>query len=320
MVEMISQTGLVFAYLIDLFLGDPEWTFHPIRILGKTIEFLEKRLRNIKQKTISEKTAGVLLFAIVVFVTYGLTWVIIYLSYYINSYLGICVTILAAYFTLSVKSLAKAAREIRTFLKEENEESAKKRLSLIVGRDTAMLNRREIIRATIETVAENTSDGIVAPLFYLILGGPPLGMAYKAVNTLDSMVGYRNEKYLKLGWASARCDDLVNYIPARITGILMIGAAFFLCKDWKNAYHTMKKDARKHMSPNSGYPESAVAGALKVQLGGVNYYAGVKKITPLLGQDIEELNEKSIENAVRMMYLTSAMMVLMGVLILEVFK
>ena len=320
MVEMISQTGLVFAYLIDLFLGDPEWSFHPIRILGKTIEFLEKRLRNIKQKTISEKTAGVLLFAIVVFLTYGLTWVIICLSYYINSYFGICVTILAAYFTLSVKSLAKAAREIRTFLKEEDEESAKKRLSLIVGRDTAMLNRREIIRATIETVAENTSDGIVAPLFYLILGGPPLGMAYKAVNTLDSMVGYRNEKYLKLGWASARCDDLVNYIPARITGMLIIVAAFFLCKDWKNAYNTMKKDARKHMSPNSGYPESAVAGALKVQLGGVNYYAGVKKVTPLLGQDIEELNEKSIENAVRMMYLTSAMMVLMGVLILEVFK
>ena len=145
-------------------------------------------------------------------------------------------------------------------------------------------------------------------------------MAYKAVNTLDSMVGYKNEKYLKLGWASARCDDLANYIPARITGILMIVAAVFLGKDWKNAYATLRKDAKKHMSPNSGYPESAVAGALRVQLGGVNYYAGNKKVTPLLGQDIEELSDKSIEGAVRMMYLASSMMVLLGVLFLGVLK
>ena len=320
MVEMISQTGLVVACLLDLLLGDPEWSFHPIRILGKTIDCLEKYLRGIKQSLISEKTAGILLCVITITLAYGITFGLIHFAYTLNSYFGASLAILLAYFTISIKSLGDAAGRIRQCLKDEDDESAGRHLSLIVGRDTLALSRKEIVRATVETVAENTSDGIVAPLFYLIIGGPPLGMAYKAVNTLDSMVGYKNEKYLKLGWASARCDDLANYIPARITGILMIVAAVFLGKDWKNAYATLRKDAKKHMSPNSGYPESAVAGALRVQLGGVNYYAGNKKVTPLLGQDIEELSDKSIEGAVRMMYLASSMMVLLGVLFLGVLK
>jgi len=320
MLEMISQTGLFIAYVLDLILGDPEWSFHPIRILGKTIEYLEKPLRGIKQSIITEKTAGIILCVIIIILTYGITWSIIHFSYRLNIYFGACITVLFAYFTISVKSLGDAARKIGKCLKDEDEACAEKQLSLIVGRDTMTLNRKEIVRATIETVAENTSDGIVAPLFYLILGGPSLGMAYKAVNTLDSMVGYKNEKYLNLGWASAKCDDLANYIPARIAGILMIVSAVFLGKDWKNAYVTLRKDARKHMSPNSGYPESAVAGALRVQLGGVNYYAGIKKMTPLLGQNIAELNDESIKDAVRMMYLVSAMMMLLGVLFLGVLK
>ena len=320
MVEMISQTGLVIACFLDLLLGDPQWSLHPIRILGKIIDYLEKSLRGIKQSIISEKTAGILLCVITITLAYGITFGIIHFAYKLNSYFGASLAILLAYFTISIKSLGDAAGKIRKCLKDGDDESAGRHLSLIVGRDTLALSRKEIVRATVETVAENTSDGIVAPLFYLILGGPALGMAYKAVNTLDSMVGYKNEKYLNLGWASAKCDDLANYIPARITGILMIVAAIFLGKDWKNAYATLRKDARKHMSPNSGYPESAVAGALRVQLGGVNVYAGNKKVTPLLGQDIEELSEQSIEGAVRMMYLVSSMMVLLGVLFLEVVK
>ena len=236
----------------------------------------------------------------------------------LNNYFGASLAILLAYFTISIKSLGRAAGKIRKCLKDDDDESARRHLSLIVGRDTQALSKKEIVRATVETVAENTSDGIVAPLIYLILGGAPLGMAYKAVNTLDSMVGYKNETYHKLGWASAKCDDLVNYIPARITGILMIVAAIFLGNDWKNAYATMRRDARKHLSPNSGYPESAVAGALRVQLGGVNYYSGKKTITPLLGQGLEELSEQSIGGVVRMMYLVSSMMILLGVLFLEV--
>jgi len=320
MVEMISQTGLVIACFLDLLLGDPQWSLHPIRILGKIIDYLEKSLRGIKQSMITEKTAGILLCVITITLAYGITFGIIHFAYKLNSYFGASLAILLAYFTISIKSLGDAAGKIRKCLKDEDDESAGRHLSFIVGRDALALSRKEIVRATVETVAENTSDGIVAPLFYLILGGPALGMAYKAVNTLDSMVGYKNEKYLNLGWASAKCDDLANYIPARITGILMIVASIFLGKDWKNAYATLRKDARKHMSPNSGYPESAVAGALRVQLGGVNVYAGNKKVTPLLGQDIEELSDQSIEGAVRMMYLVSSMMVLLGVLFLEVVK
>ena len=265
---------------------------------------------------LGERTAGILLCTIVVIFTYGITWCSIYLSYQLNVYFGISVNVLLAYTTLSIRSLGKAAQKVRNCLKEGNEDEARKKLSLIVGRDTMKLNRSEIIRATIETVAENNSDGIIAPLFYLILGGPALGMAYKAVNTLDSMVGYKNERYLAFGWASAKLDDIVNYIPARITGILLIIAAVFLRKDWKRAYCTVKKDAKKHMSPNSGYPESAVAGALRVQLGGTNYYGGIPVKTALLGSNGGELSESKIGEVVNMMYLTSLLMILLCVLVL----
>jgi len=318
MVEMISPLGLCLAYLLDLLFGDPQWSLHPIRVLGKTIVSLERMLSGIKHSILSEKTAGILLWAMVVISAYGITWGSIYLSHLLNSYFGAGIAIVLAYFTISIKSLGKAAQDIRNCLKEGDEESARKHLSHIVGRDTMALNRHEIIRATVETVAENTSDGIVAPLFYLIIGGVPLGMAYKAINTLDSMVGYRNEKYLKLGWASAKCDDLANYIPARITSILMIVAAMFLKRDWRNAYATVRRDARKHRSPNSGYPESAVAGALQVQLGGTNYYGGKPVRAALIGHSKEKLKESSIGNVVTMMHLTSAIMLLLGVLFLGV--
>lgn len=318
MVEMIHPLGLLSAYLLDFLLGDPEWSFHPIRILGKMIAYLEKMLRMLTQHALSEKIVGILICAMVVITTYGITWGIIYFSFRLNDYFGMGVYVVLAYFILSTKSLGKAAYHIKNYLKAGDEEQAQKVLSLIVGRDTLALSRQEMIRATIETVAENTSDGVVAPLFYLIIGGPPLGMAYKAVNTLDSMIGYKNERYLRLGWASAKFDDLANYIPARITGMLMIVAALFLKKDWKNAYYTMKRDARKHTSPNSGYPESAVAGALRIQLGGINYYGGIPVKAALLGQNSEALNERTIGEVVSMMYLASAIMVLLGLLFLKV--
>jgi adenosylcobinamide-phosphate synthase len=320
MVEMMSPMGLFVVYLLDLLFGDPEGSFHPIRILGKTIEYLERKLNMIKRNVLSEKTLGILLCSIVVISAYAITWGSIYLSHSLNSYLGIFVSIVFAYFTISIKSLGKAAKDVGNRLKEGDERSAQKYLSFIVGRDTMALNRKEIIKATVETVAENTSDGIVAPIFYLIIGGPPLGMAYKAVNTLDSMVGYKNEKYLDLGWASAKCDDLANYIPARVTGMLMIVAAMILKKDWRCAYATVRRDARKHRSPNSGYPESAVAGALRVQLGGTNYYSGVPIVTALIGQNREHLNENSIRDVVNIMRITSAIMILLGVLFLGVIQ
>jgi len=320
MVDMISPIGLVIAYLLDLIFGDPEWSLHPIRVIGKTIVHLERILDKIKYSILSEKTAGILLCAMVVILAYGITWAAIHLSYRFNSLFGICVSIGLAYFILSIKSLARAADDIKECLKRGDEKSAQKQLSLIVGRDTMALNRNEIIRATVETVAENTSDGIVASLFYLIIGGVPLGMAYKAVNTLDSMVGYKNERYLKLGWASAKFDDLANYIPARITAFLMIVSAMLLQKDWRCAYVTVRKDAKKHKSPNSGYPESAVAGALQVQLGGTNYYGGIPITTAFIGDNRRGLNENSIEEAISIMYLTSFIMLLIGILFLGVLK
>jgi len=320
MVDMISPIGLCIAYLLDLLFGDPEWSLHPIRIIGKTIVYLERMLGRITHSILSEKIAGIFLCAIVVILAYVVTWGSIYLAHHVNGYLGTCVAIVLAYFTISIKSLGKTAQDVGNYLQEGNEKGARIHLSLIVGRDTMALNRDEIIRATVETVAENTSDGIVAPLFYLIIGGVPLGMAYKAVNTLDSMVGYKNERYLKLGWASAKCDDLANYIPARITGVLMIVAALFLRKDWKNAYVTMRRDARRHESPNSGYPEATVAGALRVQLGGTNYYDGIPRMSALIGQNREKLNESSIRDVVTMMHLTSAITVLLGMLVLGVLR
>lgn len=313
---MVSRSVLVGAYLLDFFIGDPVWSLHPIRLIGKMIGSLETLLRGIGSS--HEKSSGVILCAAVVLVTYGITWSFLYLSYQVNSQVGILVTIVMAYFTLSMKSLGDAAKRIKSLLSEGDEVQARTFLARIVGRDTSELSTKEIIRATVETVAENTSDGVIAPLFYVVIGGPPLAMAYKAINTLDSMVGYKNEQYLRLGWASAKCDDIANYLPARITGVLMVAAAFLLQMDWRTAYRIMRRDARTHESPNSGYPESALAGALQVQLGGVNYYRGIKKVTAHLGDAQKELSEQSIEDAVSVMYLTSALMLLFSLVLLGV--
>lgn len=313
---MVSRSVLVGAYLLDFFIGDPEWSLHPMRLIGKMIGWLERLLRATESS--DEKISGVILCTAVVMVTYGITWSFLYLSYQVNSQVGTLVTIVVAYFTLSMKSLGDAAKSIKSLLSEGDEVKARTFLARIVGRDTSELNTKEMIRATVETVAENTSDGVIAPLFYLAVGGPPLAMAYKAINTLDSMVGYKNEQYLRLGWASAKCDDIANYLPARITGVLMIAAAFLLQMDWRAAYRIMSRDARTHESPNSGYPESALAGALQVQLGGVNYYRGIKKVADYLGDAQKELSEQSIEDAVSVMYLTSALMLLLSLVLVGV--
>ena len=187
--------------------------------------------------------------------------------------------------------------------------AARRYLSNIVGRDTAELDEPEIWRATVETVAENTSDGVIAPIFYLILGGPLLAIAYKAINTLDSMVGYRNERYLEFGRASARFDDLVNFIPARITGLLMVAAAPLLGLSAKNSWRIMRSDGRNHSSPNSGIPEAAVAGALGIRLGGTNLYAGKPVAKPTIGDAIQQISQASWRGAVRLMYEAEVLLV-----------
>ncbi len=189
---------------------------------------------------------------------------------------------------------------------------ARQALAAIVGRDTADLDEGEVWRATIETVAENASDGVIAPLFYLFLGGPALALAYKAVNTLDSMVGYKNERYLLFGWASARCDDLANWLPARITGLLMVAAAPLTGLSCRQAWRIMCRDGKNHSSPNSGIPEAAAAGALGVRLGGTNWYFGRPVEKPTIGEPLKPLSASAYHGVVRLMYVAEALFVAAG--------
>ncbi|HKZ46936.1 MAG TPA: adenosylcobinamide-phosphate synthase CbiB, partial [Thermodesulfobacteriota bacterium] len=266
---------IFFAYLLDLILGDPRWLPHPVRWIGRYISFLEDKIRRFATPTApplikgggrEEKIGGIFLFIIVIGTVFGATWFLLYLAYQLSAISYQLLAVFIAYVSLSIKSLKDEALSVAHAVENISVEEARKRLKNIVGRDTGNFSKDEIYRAVTETVAENTSDGIVAPLFYLALGGPALALAYKAVNTLDSMVGYKNEKYKNLGWFSARMDDIVNFIPARITAILMVFASFILRFNWRNSLKIIWRDARKHPSPNAGFPEAAIAGALGLQL------------------------------------------------------
>jgi len=300
----------VFGFFLDLVIGDPQLSWHPIRLVGKAINFLEKKLLKFKK----QKIAGIVLVTIIVPSTYFICWIILKISSEFNVYFGYLIAILFCFIAISAKSLSKEAREVLKDLKENNLILARKKLSLIVGRDTEKLTKKEIIRATIETVAENTVDSVTAPLFYLILGGPALGMAYKAVNTLDSMVGYKNKKYQQFGWPAAKLDDLANYIPARLTGLIFPLASFLCGQRVKNTIKVMFRDGKKHPSPNAGISEAAMAGSLGIQLDGLNYYQGEPSFKPYLGNPQEELSLKHIKKAIKLMYTTSIIFLILGVI------
>ncbi|MNP23531.1 cobalamin biosynthesis protein [compost metagenome] len=218
--------------------------------------------------------------------------------------------------TIATKGLKDAGMEVYGHLCRNDLPAARRALGMIVGRDTTHLDEPEIVRGTVETVAENIVDAIVSPLFYALIGGAPLALAYRAVNTLDSMVGYKNDKYINLGWASARLDDIANYIPARITAVLLVVSAWFMRMDYKRSYHTIRHDARLHPSPNSGYPESAVAGALGIRLGGENMYHGVVSFRAYMGEASRLMEKKDIKSTIRLMLMVSLLFLLLCVLIL----
>jgi adenosylcobinamide-phosphate synthase len=241
-------------------------------------------------------------------------------AYAVSTYAGHALSGILCWSCLAARSLHRESKLVADALVRGDLAEARRYLSYIVGRDTANLEEEEIWRAVVETVAENTSDGVIAPLFYLMIGGPVLGLAYKAVNTLDSMVGYKNERYLLFGRASARFDDLANYIPARLSGLLIGLAAPFLGLPVKRAWEIMRRDGRNHSSPNSGIPEAAVAGALGVRLGGTNFYGGVPVEKPTIGDPLTPLSFDAWKRAVRLMYGTEALLVvvwLAGTLILD---
>jgi adenosylcobinamide-phosphate synthase len=287
------------AVLLDLLLGDPRWLPHPVVYIGKLVTTLEKILRRLVP---NERLGGVLLLVITVGVTSGLAAAILKCASAVSPYAGFAVAVYLAFTCLAARSLHGESRLVADALARGDHPEAREALSRIVGRDTANLDEPEIWRATVETVAENACDGVIAPLFCLMLGGPVLALAYKAVNTLDSMVGYKNEKYLDFGWASARFDDLANWIPARLTGLLMVLAAPFVRLSPIRAWWIMVRDGKNHSSPNSGIPEAATAGALGVQLGGTNHYFGKPVAKPTIGDAIRPLSLDSYRGAVRLMY------------------
>lgn len=300
---MSPMLSAVTAFLIDTLIGDPRSKFHPVVLIGNLISFTEKIFRRNDDGDTTKILKGGILVATVLLVTYFVGFGIVYLAALTKSFaVKIFVEALTLSFMISPKSLAGAGREIYNLLVAENIFAARRQVGYIVGRDTNYLNEGEIVRATVETVSENTTDGIISPLFYFAVGGLPLAVAYRAVNTMDSMLGYKNEKYFYFGRVAARLDDVANFIPARITAILFVVAAFVLNFDYKNCLAMIKRDADKHPSPNGGYAEAAVAGALRIRLGGINSYFGVPHFRAYMGDPIEILNPEHILSAVKMMY------------------
>jgi adenosylcobinamide-phosphate synthase len=309
----MAPLNLLFAFLLDLLLGDPGKLPHPVKIIGNFAARLERALNRPGAGKIYLLSAGLVSAAVVVALTFAVTFFLVEAAYrHLGRFGGGAVEVLLAYTTLSAKSLAGAAKEVLHPLLAGDLPEARRKLSMVVGRDTENLDGAQVVRGAVETVAENTSDGVIAPLFYLALGGAPLAMAYKAVNTLDSMFGYKNERFLYFGRAGARLDDIANFIPARLSALFTVIASFFLNLtgsgySWRSSIKVLVKDRLNHTSPNSGYPEAAAAGALGVRLGGENSYFGVASVKPFIGEPSRPLAPERINESVRLMYLTAAL-------------
>jgi adenosylcobinamide-phosphate synthase len=311
---------LLLGYIADLIFGDPYWFPHPVRAIGSFISSFERILRGITHTAISQKIAGFILAGVTVVISYGVVWWLLKFALSINISLFHLLDIFFIYTALATKCLGDEAKKVYNFLRDGDINNARSALSYIVGRDTDRLDIQGICRAVIETVAENTSDGIVAPMFYLFLGGAPLSMAYKAVNTLDSMVGYKNERYINIGMASARLDDIANFLPARITAFLMVIASSLLSLDVRQGFLIMVRDGRKNPSPNSGYPEASMAGVLGVQLGGSNSYGGRIVEKPYIGDPIDTITPEHILLSIKIMYVVSLLAFVLGSIIIWVLK
>jgi adenosylcobinamide-phosphate synthase len=296
------MVGIWMAFLVDGLLGDPGWFPHPVRIIGRYIGFFERRVRKFQLGKSSLRIAGAVLTVSTVVCAYGAAWGVLFCCKQVNPWLFLIVNVLIMWTCIAPRCLQQEALQIFNLLEDSNLTRAREYLALIVGRDTEKLDENGIVRAVIETVAENTSDGVIAPLFYLFLGGAPLAMAYKAVNTLDSMVGYRKDFYADFGWSAARLDDLANFIPARITAGLLLLSTLPLRLDFGNCLRIIRRDRLKHASPNSGYPEAAVAGALRIQLGGPSSYFGKTVVKPAIGDAGTGLRRNQIVTTTRMMY------------------
>lgn len=304
--------SMLAGFLMDLLLGDPYWLPHPIRLIGNWISFLEKRLLGSKTEEKhttpeQEQRRGMLLVLAVLSSTVFVTAVLLLGAYRLHPYLGAVIESIMTYQILATKCLKVESMKVYQELKKGDIAASRKAVSMIVGRDTECLDETGIAKAAIETVAENTSDGVIAPMIFTAIGGPILGFFYKAVNTMDSMVGYKNEKYQYFGSAAAKFDDVVNYIPARLSAWLMILASAITHMDWKNAKKIFLRDRYNHKSPNSAQTESVMAGALDVQLAGDAWYFGKLCKKPTIGDAIREIEPEDIRRSHTLLYMTAVL-------------
>ena len=300
----MNIAAMLVGFVLDLIIGDPERWTHPVIWIGKWISFAEKKLRkrggNLRRSALVLTASTVLIAMAATAAVLG----ILALIHKAALFVGMCVV---SWWCLSAKCLAVEAKGVYRAL-GVSVEKGRTQVARIVGRDTTELSEEEIICATVETVAENTTDGVISPMLYLAIGGPVLAMGFKAASTLDSMVGYLNEKYRDIGWSSAKLDDVLNYIPARICGWLMCIGAFFVKLDGKNAIRIMKRDHANHLSPNCAWSESAAAGAMHIQLGGTHTYFGKVVEKPTIGDDDRPVEKRDILRANRLLYVSSALM------------
>lgn len=318
--------AFIAGFVLDLLIGDPHFIPHPVRLIGSLISSLDKRLNCDAGYNSSEKKLnlikykrGMLLAFTVIFATFAMSVIIIVAAYSINLYAGIIAEAVMTWQILATKCLRVESMRVYDALRTDGVDAGRRAVSMIVGRDTSVLDAAGVTRAAVETIAENTSDGVIAPMLYTAIGGPVLGFVYKAVNTMDSMLGYKNDKYMYFGRFAARLDDVVNFIPARISAYLMIAAAFIGGRqfDGKNAYRIFKRDRFNHASPNSAQTESVCAGALRVQLAGDAVYFGKLVKKKYIGDGLREIEYEDIKRANRLMYITAFLCELLSVAVIS---
>lgn len=318
--------AFIAGFVLDLLIGDPHFIPHPVRLIGSLISFLDKRLNcdagcNISEKKLNliKYKRGMLLVFTVIFATFAISVIIIVAAYSIYLYAGLIAEAVMTWQILATKCLRVESMRVYDALRTDGVDAGRRAVSMIVGRDTSVLDAAGVTRAAVETIAENTSDGVIAPMLYTAIGGPVLGFVYKAVNTMDSMLGYKNDKYMYFGRFAARLDDVVNFIPARISAYLMIAAAFIGGRqfDGKNAYRIFKRDRFNHASPNSAQTESVCAGALRVQLAGDAVYFGKLVKKKYIGDGLREIEYEDIKRANRLMYITAFLCELLSVAVMS---
>lgn len=318
--------AFIAGFVLDLLIGDPHFIPHLVRLIGSLISFCDKRLNCDAGYNISEKKLnlikykrGMLLAFTVIFATFAISVIIIVAAYSINLYAGVIAEAVMTWQILATKCLRVESMRVYDALRTDGVDAGRRSVSMIVGRDTSVLDAAGVTRAAVETIAENTSDGVIAPMLYTAIGGPVLGFVYKAVNTMDSMLGYKNDKYMYFGRFAARLDDVVNFIPARISAYLMIAAAFIGGRqfDGKNAYRIFKRDRFNHASPNSAQTESVCAGALRVQLAGDAVYFGKLVKKKYIGDGLREIEYEDIKRANRLMYITAFLCELLSVAVMS---